>query len=236
MGKEEPVYQSIKKTLEEKINMGEYQSGDKIPSERELSAYYNISRMTARQALNELVKEGIVFREKGRGTFVSNPKLLQENCKSFTDTLKEQGYTPSTSIIELSTVYQLKEISTILQLAPSTEYYKIKRLRFGNDIPMALETIYIPKEKCPGLIDHDLTQSLYKLLRSVYQYTVENISYDMDACISNAVLMRVLKLSKPRALLKCKGVSCITGGEKLFYEESYYRSDLYKFHVDVFKR
>ncbi len=236
MEKIETKYQKIKKDIENKINTGEFKSGEKIPSERKLCELYNISRMTARQAVNELVKEGIVYREKGRGTFVSSPNFLQRNVKSFTDTLRERGFNPSTNIIEFSTVYNLRDISNIMEVPYETKFYKLKRLRLGNELPMALETVYIQKDRCLGLHKYDISKSLYEVLEEHYGYKVENISCDIDACIANNIMMKVFNMKKARALLKITGISYTSNGEKLFYEESYYRPDLYKYRVDIFRR
>lgn len=236
MEKIETKYQKIKKDIENKINTGEFKSGEKIPSERKLCELYNISRMTARQAVNELVKEGIVYREKGRGTFVSSPNFLQRNVKSFTDTLRERGFNPSTNIIEFSTVYNLRDISNIMEVPYETKFYKLKRLRLGNELPMALETVYIQKDRCLGLHKYDISKSLYEVLEEHYGYKVENISCDIDACIANNIMMKVFNMKKARALLKITGISYTSNGGKLFYEESYYRPDLYKYRVDIFRR
>jgi GntR family transcriptional regulator len=232
----EAKYQRIRKDMENKISSGEFRSGEKIPSERKLCELYNISRMTARQAVNELVKEGIVYREKGRGTFVSSPNFLQRNVKSFTDTLKERGFNPSTNIIEFSTVYNLRDISNIMGVPYETKFYKLKRLRLGNDLPMALETVYIQKDRCIGLQEYDISKSLYEVLEEHYGYKIDNISCDIDACIANNIMMKTFNMKKARALLKITGISYTNNGEKLFYEESYYRPDLYKYHVDIFRR
>ncbi|GKX28720.1 phosphonate metabolism transcriptional regulator PhnF [Vallitalea longa] len=229
-------YLRIKKDIENKINNGNYKSGEKIPSERKLCELYSISRMTARQAINELVKDGTVYREKGRGTFVSSPNFLQRNVKSFTDTLRERGFIPKTEIIEFSTVYNLKEISRMMGVPAETKFYKIKRLRLGNDLPMALETVYIQKDKCLDLDKHDISNSLYEILEKYYGYKIENISCDIDACIANNIMMKIFNMKKARALLKISGISYTQDGKKVFYEESYYRPDLYKYRVDIHRR
>lgn len=236
MEKIEHKYLKIKKDIQNKINNGIYKSGEKIPSERKLCELYNMSRMTARQAVNELVKDGTVYREKGRGTFVSSPNFLQRNVKSFTDTLKERGYIPKTNIIEFSTVYNLKEISRIMEVDYETKFYKIKRLRLGSELPMALETVYIPKDKCYDLNKHDVSSSLYEILDKYYGYKIENVSCDIDACIANNILMKIFDMKKARALLKITGISYTQNGDKVFYEESYYRPDLYKYRVDIYRR
>ncbi|MFP4698001.1 MAG: GntR family transcriptional regulator [Eubacteriales bacterium] len=231
-----PIYIKVKNKLENQIKKGIYKSGDKIPSERELCEMYDISRMTARQAVNELVNEGLINREKGRGSFVSSPQFFQRNIRSFTDTLLEQGYEPSTKIIELSSVSHLKDISIWLGENEDTSYYKIKRLRLANKIPVAIETVYMPKYRCKNLFDYDLKQSLYHILEVEYGYTMQSVSCDIDACLSSRPIMRIFEVNKPITLLKVESINLTTNGEKLFYENAYYRSNLYKYHVDIFRR
>lgn len=232
----DPIYMQIKKSISQKINEGEYKPGDKISSERLLSEEYKVSRMTVRQAVNELVNEGKLYREQGRGTFVSSPRFYQKNLKSFTKTLIENGHVPKTEVLEFSTVYKLDYICDTLDIAKDTKFYKIKRLRFADNIPVALETIYMPQVYCPNLNKYDVSNSVYAILEEQYGYTIDTISCDIDACISDRFHMNLFKVQKKVPLLKVSGINYAKNNLKLFYEESYYRSDLYKYQVDLFKR
>lgn len=230
------IYKNIKLDINTKINEGIYKSGEKIPSERVMSTLYGVSRMTIRQALLELENEGIIHREKGRGAFVSIQELYQDNLKSFTQTLIEQGMVPTTRVIEVSTVSKLGAISKVLDVHEGTSYYKIKRLRLGDDVPIALEKIYIPTQYVENILGYNMKGSLYKVLEDYYGYDVTHIDCTIEAVISNRGHIRVLELKKPTALLKVFGVTFAQDNLKLFYEESYYRSDLYKYHVDIMRR
>lgn len=230
------IYIEIKDSLLQKINKGLYKAGEKIPSERVLSEEYHVSRMTARQAVGALVADGVVYREKGKGTFVASKQFSQNNVKSFTQTLKEQGYDPSTIVLEFSNVHSLREISAVMELPYDAHFYKLKRLRLGNGVPIALETVYLPIDKFKDLKEKDIGHSLYKTLENDYGYVVGRVSNDIDACISNRIMMKLFEVQKPVALLKIIGVSYTIDGEKLFYEESYYRSDLYKHQADIYRR
>jgi len=226
----------VKEDILNKIKLEVYKAGDKIPSERDLSTLYQVSRMTARQAVNELVKDGVVIRKSGSGTYVIAPHFLQRNVRSFTETIKAQGYEPSTKIIEFSRVHHIRPIYELLGYEESTIFYKLKRIRYGNRIPIALETVYFPEEKCPGITDFDESQSLYTLLNEQFGYTIERISYDVDACISNRMMMKYFEINKQVALLKISGINYIKENEPLMYEESYYRPDLYQYTIDIYKR
>ena len=230
------IYQDVKKEILHRIHEGDYKAGEKIPSERDLSLVFKVSRMTIRQALSELVAEGVLYKSMGRGTFVSSPSLYQENLKSFTQTLIGQGMVPSTKVIEVATISQLKKISQWLNADQLDPYYKIKRLRLGDGTPIALETIYIPKKYAEGLPKHDLTTSLYKILEKEYGYDLTHITCDIEANISSRIIMEAMALNKQTALLKITGITYAQNDLKLFYEESYYRSQLYKYHVDILNR
>ena len=230
------IYQDVKKELIHRIQEGVYKAGEKIPSERDLCLVFKVSRMTIRQALSELVAEGVLYKSVGRGTFVSSPSLYQENLKSFTHTLIGQGMVPSTKIIEVATISQLKKISHWLNVDQMDPFYKVKRLRLGDGVPIALETIYIPKKYTEGLLKHDLTTSLYKLLEKEYGYDLTHITCDIEANISSRIIMEAMSLHQQTALLKITGITYAQNDLKLFYEESYYRSQLYKYHVDILNR
>lgn len=227
------IYKEVKEDLNHKISDGIFKSGDKIPSERALSESYGVSRMTIRQALTELENEGFLIRETGRGTFVSAPNLYQENLKSFTQTLIDRHMTPSTEVIEVSKVLHLRHISQMLDIHPDEPYYKIKRLRCGDDVPIALETVYIPMMYAKDIDQYDLTQSLYSLLESNYHYEFIRIASEIEATMPNRGISELMRIKKQTALLKVTGVTFCQNDFKLFYEESYYRSELYKYHVDI---
>lgn len=231
-----PIYIQLKNIIEKQIEEGFFQPDQMISSERKLSEQYEISRMTTRQAINELVKEGKLYREKGRGTFVSPPRFLQENMMSFTETLKAQGYTPATKVLEFSVVRNLKDISNILETLEEQVYYKIKRLRFADSIPVALETVYIPVEYSKGLDQYDLsTGSLYKVLKEKYNHPIDSTSSTLEAIIADKMMMKIFESKKSIPLLKTEGVTKTEDGKRLFYEVSYYRSDIYTYQVNIYR-
>lgn len=231
-----PIYIKVKNDIINKIEAGEYVAGKKIPSERVLSDQYGVSRMTIRQAINELVGDGIVSKRQGSGTYVNTPQFSQRNVRSFTETLKSQGYEPSTKVLEFSRVHHIKAVSEALDQPLETSYYKLKRLRYGNGLPMALEMVYFPIDMCPGIETFDESDSLYKVLSERFNYDIGQVSYEIDALISNRMMMKAFELEKPVALLKVTGVSYVEQKVPLLYEESFYRPDLYKYSVDIYKR
>lgn len=233
MDNNKPMYLLVKDDIIEDIKEGRLKAGDKILSERELCKKYSLSRMTVRQAINELVVEGMAESIKGKGTFVTKAQATQRNLRSFTDTVKSQGAVPTTKIIEFSTVNSLGSISKQLNLEKETKYYKVKRLRYADNEAVALETAYLPQEYCINLDKYDLTDSLYGILESVYKYKIIKTNCTIEACISNTPITKVFERTKPFPMLKVTSVVYTNTGIKLFYEEAYYDSKLYKYQVDI---
>ena len=228
-----PVYYQLKTILLNKIKSGEYPPGCIIPSERELSEKLGISRMTARQAINQLANEKYLVREKGKGTFVNNVKFEQRNIMSFSETVKRQGMVPITKIMEITeeSNYGIKEI---LDLSQEHILFRIKRLRFADETPIAIEEVYIPKELCPDINKLDLTKSLYELLKTYYSVDINYMDNKIEAVKASKENRELLALPAGVPVLKISGISYTKDGNKLFYERDIYRADKYNYSVRIF--
>ncbi len=154
-----PLYYQLKEILREMLKSGGWAEGQEIPSERLLMEEYGVSRATVRQALSELAREGLVIRKQGRGTFISKAKITQNLIgePSFVRQVAEQGFEPSSTIIEAFIEENTPErIAKILALTTSMQTFRLFRIRLVNDEPLALETLYIPCHLAPDLLEQDL--------------------------------------------------------------------------------
>lgn len=228
-----PAYYQLKSIILKKIDSGEYGAGSPIPSERDLSETLSISRMTVRQALNQLVVEGILYREKGRGTFVSRSKLEQKNIMSFSETVRTKGLVPVTRILNFNREESKQDISEILGIKYSEPVYNIKRLRLANDIPIGIEEVFIPEMYCPDLERYDLTASLYKLLRDEYLHVISYIDNVIESARPFREERELLGIPGSVPVLRISGISYTDSGLKLFYERDVYRSDEYKYNLRI---
>lgn len=229
-----PAYYQLKKILLEKIKSGEYAAGSLIPSERELCETLGISRMTVRQALNQLVSEGILYREKGRGTFVSKAKLEQRNLMSFSEMAREKGLEPITKVLHFSMGNTIQDICDVLDLDENETVYHIKRLRLVGSVPVGIEESYIPQKYCPGLDKYDLTTSLYRLMKDEYQHVISYADNVIEAAKATKEEKELLEITESKPVLKIVSVNFTESGLKLLYERSVYRSDEYKYSVRVY--
>jgi GntR family transcriptional regulator len=152
---EPAAYVQIEEELAERIRTGMLRPGDRIPPERELAEQMQVSRMTVRQALGRLADRGLLVRERGRGTFVSEPKLIQSlsHLNGFYDQMISQGILPSSRLLSGQEVLASAAVAQVLDLRIGEPLYKVVRLRLGGGVPLALETSFFPARLVPGLLD-----------------------------------------------------------------------------------
>ncbi|MGE5559158.1 MAG: GntR family transcriptional regulator [Bacillota bacterium] len=163
------LYQQLKGLLIEKIRNNEWPVNSRIPTERELCDIYRISRITVRQALGALEKEGYLYRKQGKGTFVTSPKIEQRlsGMYSFSDDIRKMGLIPRTRMVFFRIGKAGEEFAKLLNVKPWDDIYSIKRLRLANDEPFALETSYIPYDLCPGMTEEMVAEKgLYNTMQS----------------------------------------------------------------------
>jgi GntR family transcriptional regulator len=161
-----PLYFQIKQDIFRRIQSGEWKPNDLIPSERELCNIYTVSRGTVRQAISEMVFEGLLWRDQGRGTFVSKPKIkkLLSRLTGFTEDMKELGMVASAKVIRLELFPAGEEIAQALKISEGQSVVLIERLRLADGEPIGLERAHLFFEGCKDLLSEDLTGSLYELL------------------------------------------------------------------------
>lgn len=173
----EPLYQQIEQSIKEIIAGFDYEPGDKIPSERELSEQLNVSRMTLRRAIESLIAQGFLERRSTSGTFVKSPNLLRPLSPTFVQSLSRQvagiGETAGSKLLLFENLRAPRNISQYLNVRLGSQLFMIKRLRLINDTPFCIETSYLPCDLFPGLTANDILElkSLYEFLEKNYSIT-----------------------------------------------------------------
>ncbi len=140
-----------------------------LPSENELCDQYAVTRATVRHALDLLEREGLVYRRKGKGTFLRRRVQLDlARLSSTTKDMRARGWVPGTRVLSVRTVAAAKHIQHQLRIPDPAEAWEVHRLRLADGEPISLQWSYIPRERAPGLKDHDLSGSLYDILHTAY--------------------------------------------------------------------
>jgi GntR family transcriptional regulator len=164
------MYFRIQQAVLEQIQQGALKPGQQLPTEAELAQQYQVSRITAKRAMDELVHQGRAFRQQGRGTFVAQTRIRDiSGFGSFSQDMKSRGLTPGSRVLLLKEIDPDAETRTILRLVNGERVFILKRLRLANDDPVAVETSLLPCRLFPGLDHEDLNdQSLYALMKEKY--------------------------------------------------------------------
>ena len=193
-----PLYYQLAELVRERIRQGDLQPGERLPAEHELAALAGISRMTARQAIAYLVREGTLVVRHGAGTFVAEPKLTYNalHLLGFTAEIIRRGGTASSRVLEQTLLTPPRQVAAALELPTGSPVLKLVRLRLMDDLPLLLETSFLPAARYPALEHADLaSQSLYALLEQHYQYRLERARETLEATIANEYESRLFGVS-----------------------------------------
>lgn len=232
-----PFYVQLKELLLERVEDGTWQPGDRLPSETELCDRFGVSRTVVRQALTELVHDGSVVREQGKGSFVAQPKIsegLVQRLTGFHEDMAERGLRPFSKVLRQEVVPASATVARHLDVAAGTPLIAIDRLRFIDDEPLVLVTTYIPQHFCPQLADIDLTErSLYDVLGLEADLVITRGRRWIEAVVASAKQASLLEVEKRAPLIRLESVSYLADGRPVEYYDAIHRSDRARFEVDL---
>ncbi len=233
-----PLFYQLKTLLLDQIKKGEYKIGELIPTEAELSNMFEISRTTVRQAIVELVKEGWLYRVKGKGTYVSKPKIEQSFVKkieSFNDQIERLGMVPSTEVLEMSVIVPESRVAEQLGLGKDEQAVFLFRKRMANGEPIVTIKTYLPYRLCAFVLKHDLEKErLYKILGEKTETAVFRIERKIEAVEAtkeDASLLNI-KPKKPVQYFESTGYNVYD--TPIEFSIARYRGDRNRFEVTVF--
>lgn len=233
-----PKYLQISHWLGELIRTGRYKSGEKLPSEVELSTICQVHRNTLRQAIADLVSQGILRKEKGFGTFVTSggPVSVKHSLKqisSFKDDLTEIGIKEKTILLKTEIVESPDSVAERLFLGPGGKVVMVRRLRTGDGIPLIYEESYLPCDMFQGITEMDLTGSMYKLITRKFNTVLERSEQAIMAVTLNKKIARHLTLPEHSAGLFMESVTYNDNNIPIEVLFSYYRGDKYRFEIEL---
>ncbi|AQQ55499.1 GntR family transcriptional regulator [Planococcus lenghuensis] len=232
-----PVYIQIQEELKRWIEEEKYSVGTAIPPEWELTELFGVSRMTVRHAVTKLVNDGLLQREKGRGTFVAAPKLKVEQpltgLTGFTEDMQARGLTPSSRLVGFGSVFPELEIAQELHIKTDEKVFQVERVRYADGIPMAIERSYLPVKLLPGLTEDQLQHSLYSLIEQESGLSIDRAVQRMEAALAKKEDAKLLQIESAAAVLKIERVSFLSDDKPFEVVRSIYRADRYTFTVGM---
>jgi len=231
-----PAYQRIQAVVREQIDSGQLKVGDSVSSERELAKVHQVSLMTARHALAELEREGVVERRRGAGTFVAPPRIHFNKLMSYTEQMASRGLASSSRVVFSKIVEGESEIAARLRLPESSQLTKIERVRHTAEEPFALETCYLSAEEFPELV-RALSEkgSLFRTLEQDYGVELAYADEEVDATVANSRIAELLGVLRGSALLRIRQVIFSASSKPVLYVLGMYRSERHSLFIRRFR-
>jgi GntR family transcriptional regulator len=229
-----PIYLQISDLIRNDIESGKLKVGDQIWSERFIVDEFKVSRNTAKEAIEELARHGLVTRMQGYGTFVSDNRVNYglQRMTSFTEETQMRGMKPSSRLLALNRVAADAVIAQKLHLVPEDEVYCLERLRLADDRPMALHVSFVPVSRCPNLERFDFSQqSLFSVMEQEYGLKLTWQEASITPVIAHKNEAAILKIKTGLPLLRSDGVAYLEDDTPIEAHQILYRSDLYQFTV-----
>jgi GntR family transcriptional regulator len=232
-----PFYAQVKEALRMHIEQGDWKPGHQLPGELELCEMFGVSRTVVRQALTELVYDGLIVKHKGKGTFVAEPKIteaLVQKLTGFYQDMSERGTPPVSRILKQERVPASSKIARLLRLEPGEPVIELERLRFVQDEPIALVTTFLPYERCPQVLEADLTrQSLYAVMAQACRVAIARGERIMEAVAANQREAQLLEIEQGSPLMLIDSVSFEADGTPVEYYHAVHRGDRSRFVAEV---
>ncbi len=204
-----------------------------IGSERALMSRYAVSRATVREAIGQLVRDGVLYRVHGKGTFVAAARVdSQLHLASFTEEMRRRGLEHTTRVVDVALTSPSKRAAAALGLGRSDRVWRLERLRIAAGEPMALELGWFPERLLPGLDDHDLSASIYTLFAQSYDLVVDSAQQSVWAESADARQAELLGVAGGSPLLAFRRTSS-AGYVAVEHNLSWYRGDRYQVHMSL---
>jgi GntR family transcriptional regulator len=227
-----PLYHQIHLDLKNMIQSGGIPPDTILPPELQLCRAYKVGRYTMRMAISGLVDDGLVERFPGRGTFVKNQaqRLNFFLDRSFTQQMREMGYTPRSQVIRADLDRVDESSPRAMHKMIGAECLRLERLRFGNDVPVSIQSTTVLTERCGGIVTHDFSrESLYEVLAREYHLPIVQIQHVVRAVAANQQQAELLDVLAGVPLLYVGTTAYLENRQIIECSESYYRADLYEY-------
>jgi len=229
-----PVYLQIHDKIKDKIEAEYWKIGDRLPSERELSEAFGVSRMTLRQAIQTLSDEGILERKIGSGTYVARQKVQEKmsGTTSFTEIMLSQGRKPSSKAISYFFTQPSSSEMERLSLTEHEAILRMERVRLADGIPICFEVASIPEKIIRDFSKEEISTSLYRTLEEKGQHKIGGANQTISAVVASEKKAEYLQVKKGDAILLMRQVSYFEDGTPFEYVRSQYVGNRFEFFLE----
>lgn len=231
-----PLYSQLKELLRGRILDGTYPPHSRMPSENELGQVFGVSRITVRQALGDLQKEGLIFKIHGKGTFVAKPKAFQNvsTLQGLAESMAQMGYEVLNRLIGLRHLAASARVAERLGLEEGAPVSEIKRVRLVNREPVSLEVTYVPRAVGEKLEKADLVaRDIFLIIENDCGIALGHADLAIDAVLADADLTRALDVEEGAPIMRIERLTHAADGTPLDFEYLYYRGDAFQYRLRI---
>src|ERR1700749_3900973 len=236
---EVPLYGKVEELLATEIALGHLKPGDRLPSEDELLRSFDVSRITVRRAIHNLIQRGMVEIRRGRGTFVLAPVITQELTRltGFVEDMDAQARKASARVLSQGVVAANAAVARQLDVIKGTRVMRIERVRFADSVPMSFDETYLPLEIGKQIVGNNLRiKPIFALLEEKYGIPLTEAEYRLEASAASPRVADALKISEGFPIFRIERTSFTEDSRPIDYEILSYRSDLIRFVTRLARR
>jgi len=232
----QPLYLQLKELLRSYILDGTYAPHSKLPSENELIKQYKVSRITVRQALRDLQKEGLIFSIQGKGSFVTKPKAVQDltRLQGFGEAMSRHGLETYSKVVSIKCLAAEKNVAAALNLEKGQDVFEFVRIRYLNRSPVSLDISYFDPAIGDRLQKEDLvSRDIFEILENNFGLVLESADLTIEATIADEEKSKLLKIEPNSPLLRLERLTYSKGHVPVDFEYLYYIGDFYRYRLRV---
>lgn len=231
-----PKYLQIQNWLYSMIRRERFRPGDQLPTEEDLAHMFDVNRMTVRQAMDHLVFQGMIVRERGKGTFLTNTKpreLVHEldYISSFTEKMRAMGIIPSTKTYKMEVVQADQNTATTLQLGNDWRVIHLWRAKLADQDAVLIEREYLPYREFKDILKMDVSGSLYQMLVKEFGVSLSHATQILSAALASEEDQKIFGISGPVPCVVLESVTYDESNVPIELLHATYRGDKFRFEV-----
>jgi GntR family transcriptional regulator len=230
-----PMHSQIREIVRRRVLDGTYAPHSQMPSEAQMMEAFQVSRITIRQALGDLQKEGLIFKVAGKGSFVAKPKAFQNlsRLQGFGEAMTPSGYETFSQVLSTRRVAAGELVARRLALAAGDPVFEIQRLRYLNREPISVDVSYFPLALGERLAQEDLaTRDIFVILENDLGQQLTHADVQIEAISADESLSRHLRIAEASPLLRIERLTH-AGDQPIDFEFLYYRGDAFQYRLRI---
>ena len=235
-----PLYVQLMEALERRIESGDLRHGDMLPSEAALIEEFKVSRITVRQALSNMEQRGLVYRRRGRGTFVSAPQVSQQlnhEAKTILEALRDRGIEPQVRVLGLEQIEAPLRVAEMLGVKDDTLVTRLRRVYMHEDAPLALVDLFLPLAmsgvaEVLNREDH-LKETSYSVFEKEMHISIKEAKHIIHSTALEADAAKALNVPSDSTCLTMDRITYADNGSVLELMRFYYPTDSFQFEITL---